>query len=101
MNIRIITRIIVRFAGAGIVGCATLGEERAQVRSIAVHRVAAHELACAPADLAVDLDKDDGTTREWITGCNFKAIRVRCVRGNCSQVVERTWREAVYEEPLE
>jgi len=44
------------------------------------------------------LDEDDGTTREWIAGCNFKAIRVKCTGDRCSQVIQRTWREELYEE---
>jgi hypothetical protein len=84
--------------GVSVLGCASLGEERARVRSIATSRVTAKELLCQPADLSIDLDEDDGTTREWIAGCNFKAIRVRCSHGNCDQVVERTWREELYEQ---
>jgi hypothetical protein len=90
--------ILVIIVGANIVGCASLGAERARVRSIAIQKTASKELLCTPADLSIDLDEDDGSTREWLAGCNFKAIRVRCSQGNCDQVVERTWREELYEQ---
>ena len=88
---------VLTLIGMTTLGCASLGEERARVRSIASGRVQARELPCAPADLTIYLDTDDGATREWIAGCNFKAIRVRCARGQCDQVVERRWREELYE----
>jgi hypothetical protein len=94
MNISFVVAIL---AASSVLGCASFGEEKARVRSIAVSRVTAKELLCQPADLSIDLDEDDGTTREWIAGCNFKAIRVRCSHGTCDQVVERTWREELYE----
>jgi hypothetical protein len=85
--------------GAGVFGCASWGAERARVESIAAGRVAAHELPCAVPDLTIYLDRDEGETREWIAGCNFKAIRVKCARARCDQVIERTWREQIeYEE---
>ena len=83
--------------GATTLGCASFGAERDRVRSIAAARVQARELLCTQADLSIDLDKDDGATREWIAGCNFKAIRVRCSQGKCDQVVEKTWREELYD----
>ncbi len=90
---------IMTLIGTSLAGCASLSGERARVRSIAASRVQSRELLCTQADLSIDLDADDGTTREWIAGCNFKAIRVRCSQGNCSQVVEKTWREELYDNP--
>jgi hypothetical protein len=90
---------VVTLIGASAIGCASLSEERARVRSIATSKVAARELLCTPADLKVDLDTDDGTTRQWIAGCNFKAILVACSHGTCNQVIERTWREELYAQP--
>ena len=87
--------LMLTFVCSGTLDCASLGAERARVQSIAAGRVAARELPCNVPDLAIDLDEDDGSSREWIAGCNFKAIRVRCERGRCSQVIERTWREQI------
>ena len=96
MNISFVVAIL---AVSSVLGCASFGEEKARVRSIAAGRVQAKELLCTQAELTVYLDEDDGKTREWIAGCNFKAIRVRCSGGKCDQVVQKTWREELYEEP--
>jgi hypothetical protein len=90
--------VIVILIGSSAIGCASLSEERAQVRSIAALRVTSKDLPCTQSDLTVDLDTDDGTTRQWVAGCNFKAILVACSRGSCKQVIERTWREELYGE---
>jgi len=90
--------VIIILIGSSAIGCASLSAERAQVQSIAAGRVAAKELPCTPADLKIDVDTDDGTTRQWVAGCNFRAILVTCSRGNCKQVIERTWREELYGE---
>jgi hypothetical protein len=89
---------LVILIGACAIGCASLGQERARVRSIAASRVQAKELLCTQSELTVYLDEDDGKTREWIAGCNFKAIRVRCTGDKCDQVVQRTWREELYDD---
>jgi hypothetical protein len=91
----LLTVTVTAFFGSSALGCGSLGAERAQVQSIAAARVAARALPCKVGDLAVDLDTEDDSTREWIAGCNFVAIRVKCSQGQCSQVVERTWREQV------
>ena len=88
--------VIILVIGSSAIGCASLSAERAQVRSIAAGRAAAKDLPCTPADLQIELDTDDGTTRQWVAGCNFKAILVACSQGKCNQVIERTWREELY-----
>ena len=90
--------IILTVVGVTAFGCASLGKEQTRVRTIAESRIQAHELSCTPADLTIYLESDEGSTREWVAGCNFKAIRVRCLRGSCDQIVERTWREELYGE---
>lgn len=66
-------------------GCATLSEERSQVRAMVVER-----LDC-PADWHgphVE-EADDSPVRHWSASCDHRAVRITCARQGCSEEVER------------
>jgi hypothetical protein len=66
-------------------GCASLSDERAQVRAMALER-----LDCPSNWLGPHIEEaDDSPVRHWSASCNYRSIRITCERQGCSEDVQR------------
>jgi hypothetical protein len=65
--------------------CASLNDERAQVRAMALER-----LDCPQSWLGPHIEEaDDSPVRHWSASCNHRALRITCSHEGCSEDVQR------------
>jgi hypothetical protein len=65
--------------------CASLSDERAQVRAMVLER-----LDCPQSWLGPHVEEaDDSPVRHWSASCDHRALRITCTNGGCSEDVQR------------
>ena len=75
---------VLAFFSFTVVGCASTTAERQRVEAIAQRR-----MNCSSGRFSIDLHDEAVGKRTWTVQCDFRAIRVSCTEGRCSDEVER------------
>ena len=65
-------------------GCAALGDERANVLTIA-----SEHLDCRTEPLIPRVDDEEAPVRHWYASCDHRSVRITCAHEGCSQELER------------